>query len=194
MKSNDDHRSDPRLAYPLAQMKSRFKLSAPDVPGVELETIDRRHLDLLRTLKNAHRRRFFFQDEISEAAQQQWYDGYCERPDDWMLIVRGRQIDTGCIGYRLRDDAFDLYNVLRDERGPTHVRTMSAGLDILCSYLSAVSTAPIRGRVLADNPVVRWSKGRGFAAVATGTQDHLSYVVLEFDRRRARHRVDVTCL
>jgi len=89
-------------------MKPKLLLTATTAPGVEVETIDTRHLPLLRTLKNKHRHRFFHQEEISIAAQQQWYDEYRERADDWMFIVRAASVDSGCVGCRVREGAWDI--------------------------------------------------------------------------------------
>lgn len=168
-------------------MKPQIVLRASTLPGIELVSITEADLETLRRLKNAHRRRFFHQDEITPEAQRAWYDGYLQRADDWMFIVREAGVDRGCVGCRPLDGEHDIYNIIRDEQGHRGSDCFTQGLELLCAYLHAGSDRPVSGRVLADNPVVQWASKRGFSPTGVREQAGLRYVHLVHDPAAGPH-------
>lgn len=159
-------------------MKPHIVLRASTLPGIELVSVTEADLETLRRLKNSHRQRFFHQDEITPQAQMVWYEGYLQRPNDWMFILREGGSGRGCVGYRLLDDELDIYNIIRDEQGGPGSNCFTQGLNLLCAYLHGGWDLPVSGRVLVDNPVVQWACSRGFSP--TGVHEHagLRYVHL----------------
>jgi hypothetical protein len=161
--------------------KRRLILTSPDLSGFALESIDASHLELLRQWKNGERAKFFFQQEISPEAQREWFAGYLARPDDWMFLIRANGVSAGCIGYRLLDGAADLYNLLRDPALDHRSTAHSDALDLLTNYIARTHNLPIRGRVLASNAAIRWSRPRGFRIVGQGEHNGLVFNILEQD-------------
>jgi hypothetical protein len=167
-----------------SRMKPKVIVRSSSLPDVVLESIDHRHLEFLRRLKNAHRHRFFHRDEISVAQQDEWFEGYRTRADDWMFVVRCQDRDVACIGYRAVADHLDLYNLLRAEVG-ARAACVTDAFHLFTSFLAQTSGKPLRGRVLVGNPALRWATSRGFAAVGQGVYDGLDYCLLEYDPARA---------
>lgn len=168
-------------------MKPKLFLRSPSFPALVLESIDERHLEALRVAKNSHAGRFFHQAEISTGAQLHWYHGYCQRQQDWMFVIRHHQSELACIGFRLEDGCVDLYNLLRFPGAGGGLNAVAAGLDLLCAYVATLTPLPIRGRLLADNPALRWCSKRGFVIVDGGERDGLAFRVMELDRARMVH-------
>lgn len=171
-------------AFVQVRMKPRIVLSSPRLPGLLLESIDDRHLELLRRWKNEARHRFFFQTEISAARQRDWYSGYCSQPGDWMFLIRTGDQIAGCIGYRILEGVADVYNVLRAGDLDRRSTALANALDLLTNYIAQTHDGPIRGQVLADNPVHRWARQHGFRTIGRGVKDGLAYVILEQDPQR----------
>lgn len=162
-------------------MKPRIVITSPDLPAIALETVDASHLESLRRWKNAFRHRFFFQEEISPERQLAWYRGYLARPDDWLFVIRENGEIVGCIGYRLADGAIDIYNVLRDPDLGRHSKAHVPAVDLLCNYMARTHGVPIRGEVLADNPINTWGIARGFRKIGESVKHGLAYNIIEQD-------------
>ena len=173
-------------------MKPSLIITSPDLPDLSLESVNASHLESLRLWKNAFRHRFFFQEDITPERQATWYAGYLARPDDWIFMIRECGSIVGCVGYRLVDHIADIYNVLREpglaRRSNAHVHAV----DLLCNHIAAAHTVPIRGEVLADNPMNRWAAKRGFNRIGQSVRHGLAYNVLQQDAaRRIRYTVEV---
>ena len=164
-------------------------------PELELESIDGRHLEFLRQLKNAHRRRFFHQATITPSEQIKWYEGYCSRPDDWMFIIRYKNADPACVGYRVASGCVDLYNLIRTGSADRRSTSTACAFDILCNFVAAATGLPIRGRVLVSNPMLSWFQKRGFVVIGEGVEEGLPFRGIEQDQaRRVPYEVTVETL
>jgi hypothetical protein len=173
-------------------MKPKLFLRSPSFPHLELESIDEGHLEHLRRLKNAHRYRFFHQDEISPEQQLRWYAAYRTRPDDWMFIIHHNGSEKGCIGYRIIDGSIDLYNFMKGQSGDVRPPFTHHAFDLLCSFAGGSTGLPIRGRVLDGNPFLQWIQKHGFVIISRGIEAGLPYTLVEQDPRlRASHLVTV---
>jgi hypothetical protein len=173
-------------------MKPKLILRSPSFPQLELESIDQEHLEHLRRLKNAHRSRFFHQDEISPEQQLRWYAEYSTRPDDWMFVIRHGGSEKGCIGYRIIDGSIDLYNFMKDESSDTHPLFTHNAFDLLCSFAGGSTGLAIRGRVLDGNPFLQWIQKHGFVIISRGIEAGLAYSLVEQDPQlRVAHLVTV---
>lgn len=167
------------------RMKPKVIVRSSRLPDVVLESIDDRHLEFLRRLKNAHRHRFFHQEEISVAQQREWYAGYCGRADDWMFVVTCQDRHAACVGYRDAGSHVDLYNLLRDTDAGIRTTCMTDALHLFTSFVSQTTARPLRGRVLIGNPALRWVSARGFVPIGQGERDGRAYCLLEYDPSRA---------
>jgi hypothetical protein len=165
-------------------MKPKLFVRSPSLPGLELESIDERHLEVLRQAKNANANRFFHQEEISPEGQLHWYRAYCLRPLDWIFVVRHLGADVACIGYRMEEAGVDIYNLLRFPGAGGDPYAVARALDLLCTYVASITSLPIRGRVLASNPALGWLIKRGFARVGGGERDGLAFQLIELNLSR----------
>jgi RimJ/RimL family protein N-acetyltransferase len=161
-------------------MKDSFLLLSDALPGVSLRTAALSDCEHLRLWKNAHRGSFFFREIITADGQRAWFEGYLERPDDWMFVVLVGDEPIGCMGFRLREGQADVYNVIlgRSENGGRGV--MARALQLMCSYARARLRCEIVARVLKSNPAMSWYLKRGFNVVSEEDTHYL--VKLAADR------------
>ncbi len=144
-----------------------------DPLGMEvwLRTAGESDLLRLREWKNSHREFFFFKEEISSEQQKEWYHAYQLRQEDYMFIVTAGEIPIGCMGIRLVDDKWDVYNVILGLPDQAGKGLMSKALRMMLSFAASHKTKPITVKVLKKNPAVRWYKKNGFVETEE-LQDH----------------------
>jgi hypothetical protein len=139
-------------------------MNAPAQPW--LRTADWPDQDHLRTWRNAHTQRFFYQSPITSAGQRQWFEEYRNRPDDFLFMVMQAEQAIGCIGIRLRSGVWDLYTVIRGIRSSSSAGFMAAGLRLVVDFARDVRPVAVRADVISDNPARSWYLRNGFVVVA----------------------------
>lgn len=118
--------------------------------------------DLLRAWRNGHAHRFFHHYPITAKSQQDWFEGYLGRPDDFLFMVMAGEQAVGCIGLRLREGEWDLYNIIRGVGSRESVGFMSQALAAVIAFARGRRPAPVRADVLTDNPALAWYLRNGF--------------------------------
>ncbi len=128
--------------------------------------------ETLRTWRNAHSQRFFYCEKISPAQQRQWFTRYLTRDEDHLFMVLVKALPTGCVGIRLLDDHWDLYNVIRGVHSLHSRGCMGTALHHVIEFALQRKAMPIRLKVLANNPACAWYKDNRFAVIKT-EKDHI---------------------
>jgi ribosomal protein S18 acetylase RimI-like enzyme len=146
-------------------------VSLQAAPGLCVRTADQADLHHLRTWKNEQRRYFFHQDLISPEQQQRWFDAFSQRPNDYMFVVEWQGQPIGCMGIRLLEAQWDIYNVILGD--PAHGKQGHMGRSFAAMLAMAlqVYAAPITLKVLKHNPAVAWYLKNGFT-IAFEASDH----------------------
>ena len=127
-------------------------------------------LSNLRQWKNDNREAFFYKDEISPEQQYEWFCAYQERHDDYMFIVLVNDIGIGCIGARLIDNEWDIYNVILHHKY-RRKGLMSKALKELIYVVHLYKLIPITVKVLKNNSTVNWYKKNEFV-ITSKQSDH----------------------
>lgn len=138
---------------------------APHAGAVSLRQARRADLDNLRRWRNRHRHRFFHNGRISPEDQQAWFREYRRRRDDFLFVVRHRDLPVGCIGIRRTEAGWELYNVIRGRRPSGSAGCMSAALDAVIAFARKAADAPVLLKVLPDNPAAAWYARNGFRVI-----------------------------
>lgn len=116
---------------------------------VRLDTIGPDDLEFLRRLRNADRRWFFDQTEVTPEAQVSWHRSLSLNPNNHWYLVRLDDQRAGCFSIKVRDNGrAEVGSILLapEFRGQgVMTRAMSAAIDQLGSHLRYYT------EVLADN-------------------------------------------
>ena len=119
------------------------------VSDIRLDTIGAEDLEFLRQLRNAERRWFFDQREITPEAQAAWHRSLSANPDHHWYLVRVDDQRAGCFSIKVGGDgrAYVGSILLAPEfRGQgVMTRAMGTAMDQLGSHLRYYT------EVLADN-------------------------------------------
>ena len=107
--------------------------------------------ETLRTWRHAHSQRFFDREKISPAQQRQRFTHYLTRDEDHLFMVLVKALPTGCIGIRLLDDYWDLYNVIRGVHRLHSRGCMGTALHHVIEFALQRKAIPVQLKVLANN-------------------------------------------
>jgi hypothetical protein len=143
-------------------------LPHPREPAVRLRLATRADRETLRVWKNANKRFFFLQEDITPAQQEKWFEGYLLRPDDHQYMIEettgGKTTTVGVLAARLLDDGqVDIYNVMRGQRTEANLANMGEAMHVLCGAVQAgYPGLPVTCKVLDQNPAATWYERLGF--------------------------------
>ena len=129
----------------------------------------------LRQWKNEQREFFFFKSEILPEQQREWFRAYQQRPDDFMFMVLVANTPIGCMGIRLIDDLWDIYNVILGSSGYGGKGLMGKAFQAMLNFAVSRRANPITLKVLKHNPAVGWYRKNGFL-VTSEQSDHFCMV------------------
>lgn len=117
--------------------------------------------EFIRNLKNEQREFFFYKAEISTVQQLNWFTAYKSRDDDYMFVILAGTEYVGCMGIRLLDDHWDIYNVMVGNDVLKGRGIMSACFQKMLQFASVKKPAKITLKVLKNNPAVTWYVKQG---------------------------------
>ena len=120
--------------------------------------------DLLNLLqwKNDQKKFFFHQEEITLPQQRQWFESFEKRPTDLMLMIEYEQQVFGCMGIRLQDIHWDVYNVILGLQEFGRRGLMGLAFGAMLEHAFSLDPLPISLQVLQNNPAVKWYQRQGF--------------------------------
>jgi ribosomal protein S18 acetylase RimI-like enzyme len=144
---------------------ARFVLGDPRAAQPWLRLAGAEEQEALREWKNGHRDAFFHTAVITPEGQRQWFQGYRARPEDFLFLVMERDRPVGCMGVRLLDAEWDVYNVIRGASTASSRGFMGLGLRMLVAFARDRRDLPVQAVVLANNPAVDWYLRQGFRIV-----------------------------
>ena len=129
----------------------------------------------LRQWKNKQRAFFFHKKVISREQQRAWFNTFTTRSNDFMFIVEVNNSAIGCMGIRLLDKVWDIYNVILGLPDYRKKGYMGKALQAMLDLAQSVNHCPITLQVLKSNPAVTWYKKNGFVVTAEH-RNHFSMV------------------
>lgn len=140
-----------------------FSLTSQDNDKLIIRSISQQDIELLRIWKNDHRDSFFFNEIITPEMQNNWFQGYLEKNDDFMMIIQQGNEKIGCIGFRLIRDTVDIYNVILGQKEFSKKGYIAIALNLVCrEAMRRYPKKPIKASVLKTNPALQWYRRRGF--------------------------------
>jgi RimJ/RimL family protein N-acetyltransferase len=113
-------------------------------------------LENLRQWKNEQREFFFHKDIITLEQQREWFTKFQARDHDYMFVVELNGKSIGCMGIRLLDDAWDIYNVILGLPDYGKKGYIGKAFQAMLTHAQEFSNCPITLQVLKVNPAVAW--------------------------------------
>jgi RimJ/RimL family protein N-acetyltransferase len=155
------------------QTKENFFYDLTDSdPKLIMRLIDSNDLENLRSWKNSQKMFFFHTALISEQQQIEWYKSYEKRNNDFMfLILNIEKKPIGCMGIRLINEEWDIYNVILGSINYGKLGLMSKSFMKMLDFAYTKKNCPIGLKVLKHNPAVDWYKKNGMSII----EEHLNY-------------------
>jgi RimJ/RimL family protein N-acetyltransferase len=109
--------------------------------------------------------------EISPEQQRQWLRDYNNRADDFMFVVVLNSISIGCMGIRITNDVWDIYNVILGSLIHKKQGYMSKAFHEMLNFANSERDVPVTLKVLKTNPAVGWYQQNGFV-ISSERNDH----------------------
>jgi RimJ/RimL family protein N-acetyltransferase len=160
----------------MAFIKKNISLPVSDTNlRIILRTANKEDLNNLRKWKNEHRDFFFFKGIITPEQQREWFRNYQSSPENYMFIVTEGGKAFGCMGIRLIDSAWDVYNVILGSPKHGGKGLMSKAFQAMLRFALLRHPLPITIQVLKHNPAMAWYQKNGFV-ITSEQPDH--YCVL----------------
>jgi hypothetical protein len=142
--------------------KSKIRIVISRQPTLVLRSAGISDLRNLLQWKNDQKNFFFHQEEITLTQQRQWYESFEKRPYDLMLMIEYDQHVFGCMGIRLQDDHWDVYNVILGLQDFGRRGLMGLAFGAMLEFALSLNPLPISLQVLKKNPAVKWYQRQGF--------------------------------
>jgi RimJ/RimL family protein N-acetyltransferase len=133
--------------------------------GSNIRLIAKHDIEFLRIWKNSNMKSFFYNTRISKQDQENWYDSYLSRDNDFMFVVESLGKRIGCIGIRyLTEEAeWDVYNVILGDLDFKGSGIMSIALAETINLAIGMKNLPVTLKVLKTNVAIGWYKRNKFA-------------------------------
>ncbi|MBL0329719.1 MAG: GNAT family N-acetyltransferase [Bacteroidetes bacterium] len=145
-------------------MNKKTDLKSDQNSSIILRSIDKKDLEDLRTWKNANKNSFFHTSEITSEQQNNWYQGYLKRPEDFMFMVYVNNMKIGCMGFRelSTENQIDVYNIILGNEEYGKKGYMGIALKTMCNFAHSIYKNDITVKVLKTNPASNWYKKINF--------------------------------
>jgi len=162
--------------------KSAIYIVVPKLPALVLRSASQLDLGCLRKWKNEQKLFFFHKEEITENQQMQWYESFKQRDHDLMLMTEYNQKMFGCMGIRLQENQWDIYNVILGLPEFGGRGLMGLAFASMLDLAGSLNSAPISLQVLKHNPAVKWYQDQGFQI----TKSNDSSFFMTFEHKKLR--------
>lgn len=141
---------------------SKFINNNTSEKTMQIRSANNDDLSNLRKWKNAQREFFFYKEEISAEKQIEWFSAYQNRLEDYIFMVIVNEKPIGCMGIRLIDEVWDIYNVILGIEEFGGKGYMSSAFKEMLGFALGHHQVPITLQVLKHNPAVSWYQKKGF--------------------------------
>lgn len=132
---------------------------------VSIKLIKENNLERLRHWKNKERKFFFHDQMITSTQQLEWYKNYQDEINNYMFIVTTNNIPIGCMGIRLKENKWDIYNIILGLSKFQKKGIMSTALKIMIEFALSKKDTTITLKVLIKNPAVKWYLNNDFEII-----------------------------
>ena len=102
---------------------------------------------------------------ISQEDQTKWYKLFKSRKNDYMFVIINNNSLVGCMGIRLINDEWDVYNVILGNLKYSKKGIMSIAFFKMIEFALSLKKTKISLKVLKNNPAIIWYKKQNFEII-----------------------------
>ena len=143
-----------------------------DKNKISIKPINKSHLSKLRFWKNQNKNYFFHKDLITQEDQTKWYQLFKSRKNDYMFVIINNNSLVGCMGIRLINDEWDVYNVILGNLKYSKKGIMGIAFFKMIEFALSLKKTKISLKVLKNNPAIIWYKKQNFEIVNSNENFH----------------------
>ena len=143
-----------------------------DKYNISIKPINKSHLSKLRLWKNQNRNYFFHKDLITQEDQTKWYKLFKSRKNDYMFVIINNNSLVGCMGIRLINEEWDVYNVILGNLKYSKKGIMSIAVFKMIDHALSLKKTKISLKVLKNNPAIIWYKKQNFEIINSNENFH----------------------
>ena len=143
-----------------------------DKDKISIKPINKSHLSKLRLWKNQNKNNFFHKDLITQEDQTKWYKLFKSRKNDYMFVITNNNSLVGCMGIRLINDEWDVYNVILGNLKYSKKGIMSIAFLKMIEYALSLKKTEISLKVLKNNSAIIWYKKQNFEIINSNENFH----------------------
>ena len=136
-----------------------------DKNKISVKPINKSHLSKLGLWKNQNKNYFFHKDLITQEDQTKWYKLFKSRKNDYMFVIINNNSLVGCMGIRLINDEWDVYNVILGNLKYSKKGIMSIAFFKMIEFALSLKKTKISLKVLKNNPAIIWYKKQNFEII-----------------------------
>jgi len=136
-----------------------------DYNKIIFEELNYDNLDLIRVWKNSNKQFFFNQLEIEIQDQLNWFEKFKKIDTNTMLLIKFDDNYIGCIGARIINSNWDIFNVMNINKDYSGKGIMSYSLIKLFQKLRLIRNIPITAKVLKSNKNINWYLKNNFEII-----------------------------
>ena len=123
-------------------------------------------IEEIRLWKNNHSNYFFNSIEISVKEQREWFNKiYLVDKNNFIFIIYYKNEKIGCIGFRISENAWDIYNVMNISSNFKGVGIMHTSLKELIKFIKMKKNLDFKAKVLNSNQNLNWYLKNNFKVI-----------------------------
>ena len=136
-----------------------------DYDKIIFEELNYNNLDLIRVWKNRNKQFFFNQLEIEVQDHLNWFEKFKKVNTNTMVLIKFDEKYIGCIGARIINSKWDIFNVMNINKDYAGKGIMSYSLFKLFQKLTLIRNIPITAKVLKTNKNINWYLKNNFEII-----------------------------
>jgi hypothetical protein len=143
-----------------------MEIKSRELQELCFKEIDITDIEEIRLWKNSHSNYFFNSSEISVKEQREWFNKiYLVDKNNFIFIIYYKNEKIGCIGFRILENAWDIYNVMNINSNFKGVGIMHTSLKELIEFIKMKKNIDFKAKVLNSNQNLSWYLKNNFKVI-----------------------------
>ena len=143
-----------------------MEIKSRELQELCFKEIDISDIEEIRLWKNSYSKYFFNSSEISAKEQREWFSKiYLGDKNNFIFIIYYKNEKIGCIGFRISENSWDIYNVMNISANFKGVGIMQTSLKELIEFIKMKKNIDFKAKVLNSNQNLSWYLKNNFKII-----------------------------